>query len=208
MVVLYMHILNTQQLHGHSVESMLEFRFVSSETAALLISDECRGSDFKSILSVSPISEARWPFSNLLQLLHVMSGTVLVTVWVCITLRTSVHAWGGKWKMIWTRNTFALAALRILATLLSSASVAPPTSSVFYPYEASADFQWGIIYSYSYMWWNCLWVEKGYAFEVIVHQMTNSFLVPSGKAGKDFVLELTIDYHFHLSRRVNVAVKI
>ena len=37
-------------------------------------------------------------------------------------------------------------------------------------------------------------VEKGYAFEVMVHQKTNSFLVPSGKAGKDFILELAIDY--------------
>ena len=30
----------------------------------------------------------------------------------------------------------------------------------------------------------------GDTFEVVVHWRRNSFLVPSGKAGKDFVLEL------------------
>lgn len=39
----------------------------------------------------------------------------------------------------------------------------------------------------------CELKRDSYAFEVMVHRKTNSFLVPSGKAGKDFILELAID---------------
>ena len=46
------------------------------------------------------------------------------------------------------------------------------------------DFQWGDKDDETF----CKLI--GDAFEVVVHWRCNSFLVPSGKAGKDFVLEL------------------
>ena len=67
-------------------------------------------------------------------------------------------------------------------TLVSSASVGPHTSSVIYSSEPCMDFQWGDTDDETFFE-----LIKD-AFEVMVHWRRNSFLVHSGKAGKDFVL--------------------
>ena len=71
-----------------------------------------------------------------------------------------------------------------VTTLVSSASVGPPTTSVISPCEPCVDFQWGDKDGATF----CKLI--GDAFEVVVHWRLNSFLVLSGKAGKDFDLEL------------------
>ena len=67
---------------------------------------------------------------------------------------------------------------------VSSASVGPPTTSVISPYEPYVNFQWedkdGATFCKSI----------GDSFEVVIRWRHNSFLIPSGKAGKDFALEL------------------
>ena len=73
--------------------------------------------------------------------------------------------------------------------LVSSVSVGPPTTSVIGPCEPCVDFQWGDKDGATF----CKLI--GDAFEVVVHWRRNSFLVPSGNAGKDFVLELARLYH-------------
>ena len=64
-------------------------------------------------------------------------------------------------------------------TLVSSTSVDPPTSSVVNPCEPCVDFQWG---------------DKEMVKLFARH---SSFLLPSGKAGKDFVLELARLYQVY-----------
>ena len=54
-----------------------------------------------------------------------------------------MHAWGEMKDDMNKEHVYPSCTPN--TTLLSSASVAPPTSSVFYPYEACADFQWGNI---------------------------------------------------------------
>ena len=70
------------------------------------------------------------------------------------------------------------------ATPVSSASVGPHTSSAAYTCEPCVDFQWGDKDGETF----CKLIRD--AFEVVVHWRRNSFLIPSGKAGRDFVLEL------------------
>ena len=67
---------------------------------------------------------------------------------------------------------------------MGSGSVETPTTSVISPCEPCVDFQWGDKDGATF----CKLI--GDAFEVVVHWRLNSFLVPSGKAGKDFDLEL------------------
>jgi len=60
-----------------------------------------------------------------------------------------------------------------------------PCSGIsFYPSDPCVDFQWGDVDGVTF----CQLMRDTY--EDVVHWRRNSFLVPSGKSGKDFVLEL------------------
>ena len=67
--------------------------------------------------------------------------------------------------------------------IISSASVRPPTTSVVSPCEPCVNFQWEDKDG------ETLQVGRG-CFEVVVHWRHNGFLVPSGKAGKDFAFRI------------------
>ena len=59
-----------------------------------------------------------------------------------------------------------------------------PPSASFYPTDQCVEFQWGEIDGTTV-------VESiNDAYEEVIHWKRNSFLVPSGRIGKEFVLEL------------------
>ena len=73
------------------------------------------------------------------------------------------------------------------ATSVSSHNIVSDSSlppSVFYPSTPCVDFQWGDRNGETF----CKLMRD--AFETVVHWRRNSFLVSSGKAGKNFVLEI------------------
>ena len=67
---------------------------------------------------------------------------IIVINGIMVTVQVSHQTLGRKWRMI-TRNIFVPAALQILRTLVSPASVDPPTPSVINSCEPCVDFQWG-----------------------------------------------------------------
>ena len=60
----------------------------------------------------------------------------------------------------------------------------PSSPTIFYPSTPCMGFQWGDKDGDSL----CQLMRD--AYETVVHWRRNSFLIPSGKAGKDFVMEL------------------
>ena len=58
---------------------------------------------------------------------------------IMVTVQVSRHTLGRKWRMI-TRNIVVPAALQILCTLVSPASVDPPISSVINSCEPCVGF--------------------------------------------------------------------
>ena len=87
-------------------------------------------------------------------------------------------------KMIDADEEYVCPSCSSNTTSVSSISVGPHTSSVIHSCEPCVDFQWGDSDGKTF----CELIRD--AFEVVVHWRCNNFLVPSGKAGNNFVLEL------------------